>query len=220
MGKLSSDFPGFAELDAAGEATTAKVRKRIKAGTLTEIPGIGAAKEAAITEAFDEADTPADQGADNNGDDADDAETPKDEGDAILNDGEGVSTEMLEAGEKEASKSGAEKNALANHDLSGLTPLERREAGVADSLGTKLATCGAVFVQSPSGNYASRQPVPNPDGGPRIKVLPISLTSPVPGTQVKDGDEQYVVGDTFGPDAKPTDWLAVRNPTTDKLFIE
>jgi len=52
MAKLPEDFPGFAALDAAGEATEAKVRKRIADGTLTEVPGLGDATAAKIEEAL------------------------------------------------------------------------------------------------------------------------------------------------------------------------
>lgn len=66
MAKLDSSFPGFAQLDAAGEATEAKVRKRIKDGTLTGVPGIGDATAKAIEKAIaddktvDDVDDPAD----------------------------------------------------------------------------------------------------------------------------------------------------------------
>ena len=58
MAKLSPDFPGFAALDAAGEATAAKVRKRIAAGTLTEILGIGESTAEKIAEEFEKQDSP------------------------------------------------------------------------------------------------------------------------------------------------------------------
>jgi len=64
MARLKDDFPGFAELDAAGEATMAKVRQRIANNTLTEIPGIGPATAEKIKTAFEELDTPADQAKD------------------------------------------------------------------------------------------------------------------------------------------------------------
>lgn len=53
-GRLPEDFPGYAALDEAGEATYAKVRKRIEKGTLTEIPGIGEATAQKIEEAVKE----------------------------------------------------------------------------------------------------------------------------------------------------------------------
>lgn len=55
-GHLPEDFPGYPALDAAGEATYAKVRARVTAGTLTEISGIGTATADRIKEALTEAD--------------------------------------------------------------------------------------------------------------------------------------------------------------------
>lgn len=140
--------------------------------------------------------------------------------DTKLNPG-GISDEMLKKGEEEADKSGAEKNEeLVNHDLGELTPAERREAGKAESIGEKLANCGAVFVETANGSYASRTPVVNSDDGPRMKILPISHVPPVGGMRVKDGDTEYAVPDTFQMDSKADDWLKVRNPSTGKPFIE
>lgn len=51
-GHLPEGFPGLAALEAAGEATYAKVRKRIENGTLTEISGIGTATAAQIEAAM------------------------------------------------------------------------------------------------------------------------------------------------------------------------
>src|SRR5690349_21255103 len=76
MSRLKEDFPGYAELDAAGEATTAKVRDRIKKDTLTEIPGIGPATASKIKEAFEALDTPADQAEDLRAVENDDSITP------------------------------------------------------------------------------------------------------------------------------------------------
>jgi hypothetical protein len=53
-GKLPEDFPGRTALEEAGEATYAKVRKRLAAGTLTEIHGIGEATASSIAEAMKE----------------------------------------------------------------------------------------------------------------------------------------------------------------------
>lgn len=50
QGHLPEEFPGYSALDAAGEATYTKVRKRIVDGTLTEIPGIGEATADRIKE--------------------------------------------------------------------------------------------------------------------------------------------------------------------------
>lgn len=52
-GHLPEDFPGYSALDAIGEATYAKVRKRIEDGTLTEIDGIGAATAEKIQAALE-----------------------------------------------------------------------------------------------------------------------------------------------------------------------
>ncbi len=53
-GRLPDDFPHRGFLEGAGEATYAKIRKRIEAGTLQKIPGIGDERAAAIEEAMKE----------------------------------------------------------------------------------------------------------------------------------------------------------------------
>lgn len=53
-GKLPEDFPGHSALEAEGLTTYAKVRKRIEAGTLTEVAGIGDATAEKIQEAMNE----------------------------------------------------------------------------------------------------------------------------------------------------------------------
>ncbi|HKS27824.1 MAG TPA: hypothetical protein VJS44_08395 [Pyrinomonadaceae bacterium] len=55
-GKLPEDFPGQAALEAEGVGTYAQARKRVKDGTLTDIPGIGDATAAKIAEALGEGD--------------------------------------------------------------------------------------------------------------------------------------------------------------------
>lgn len=57
-GHLPEGFPGLAALEEAGEATYTKVRKRIDAGTLTEIPNIGDATAEKIEEAYNAPATP------------------------------------------------------------------------------------------------------------------------------------------------------------------
>jgi len=236
MAKLKDDFPGFAELDAAGEATTAKVRKRIEAGTLTEVVGIGPAKEQQIKEAFDKLDAPDTQ------DEDDEPESPgaqtgaqtaaekKKEGEGagdgtgdqtLVNKG-GVSDDALAAGEREQQKTGAQKNVeLPNHDLGTLTPAEERAAGVADNQAQKLVRSGAVYVRDPAGAYASRTAVRIPEERGQIKVDPLHHVAPQRGMRVKDGTDEYVISDTtFGMDSKPEDWLRVRSPNTGKPFIE
>lgn len=54
-GHLPEGFPGLVALEAAGEATYAKVRARVEAGTLTQIEGVGDATAEKIKEALDEA---------------------------------------------------------------------------------------------------------------------------------------------------------------------
>ncbi|MDT5061520.1 MAG: hypothetical protein QOH63_1979 [Acidobacteriota bacterium] len=54
QGKLPDDLPGHAALEAEGVTTYAQLRKRISAGTLIEIPGIGDATAAKIKEALGE----------------------------------------------------------------------------------------------------------------------------------------------------------------------
>lgn len=51
-GKIPEDFPAYTELEEAGEATYAKINKRIQDGKLKEIDGIGDVKEAQILEAM------------------------------------------------------------------------------------------------------------------------------------------------------------------------
>jgi hypothetical protein len=52
QGHLPEDFPGYAALQEAGEATYAKVRRRIVEGTLTEVSGIGESTASKIEEAM------------------------------------------------------------------------------------------------------------------------------------------------------------------------
>lgn len=54
-GHLPEGFPGLASLEAAGEATFAKVRARVAAGTLEDIDGIGESTAAKIAAALEEA---------------------------------------------------------------------------------------------------------------------------------------------------------------------
>lgn len=54
QGHLPEDFPGYAALQVAGEATYGRIRRRIETGTLTDIPGIGDATAGKIEEAMAE----------------------------------------------------------------------------------------------------------------------------------------------------------------------
>ena len=233
--KLPQDFPGRILLEAAGEDTTQAVRKRIAAGTLTQIPGIGEGTRDRITEAFEELDSPAVQAKEGQESEDDESITPasqaKDvaereakeqqtgEG-TLVNQGDGPSPEAVAAGEREAEKTGAEKNQLPNHDLTEMTPAERRAAGVMESAAERIAHSGAVYVHDPGGPYASRTAVHIPDGHIRIKVDPISSHPPVKGMRVKDDGDEYTIQEGwFTPDSRADDWLKVRSPNTGLAFI-
>lgn len=225
MGKLNQDFPGFAQLDAAGEATTAKVRKRIENGTLREIDGIGEQREQEIRAAFVKLDNEDARRADNeegneHAQQAKGDKTDESASGTLINQG-GISDEALDAGEAEAKKPGAQKNIeLPNHDLGELTPKERRDAGIADSQADRLVHSGAVYVYDPAGAYASRTAVHIPESRGQIKVDPLHHVSPHKGMRVKHGDDEYVISDdSFGLDTKPQDWLRVRSPNTNQPFI-
>lgn len=237
MARLPEDFPGFAALDAAGEATSAKLRKRIAAGTLREIDGIGEAREKEIIAAFEKLDTPADQAKDIAEVEDDASITPasqakelhapdtgetsapeagKTEG-TILNQGNAPAAEL---GAAEAAKPSAEKNELVNHALDELTPAERERANVRESVAERIAHSGAVFIHDPAGPYASAQAVRIPQGAVRIKVDPIGFISPQKGMTVRDGEDEYAIQEDLGPDSKGDDWLKVRSPNTGQPFIK
>lgn len=231
MAKLPETFPGFAALDAAGEATEAKVRHRIDNDTLTEIPGIGEATAEKIKERMSSLEEGDKDASDNTDTDAKEAATTDENakgqgansptsGETLLNT-EGVSDAALLAGDAEAKKPGAVKNEeLANHDLADLTPAEKVQAGIAKTGGERLRDCGSVFVDDPTGPYASKTAVRIPPERGRIKVLPISHVSPLKGMLVKDGEDVYNIQEPIGLDANPDAWLQVRSPNTGKPFID
>lgn len=230
---LPDDFPGLTALQEAGEATPAKIRKRVADDTLTEIPGIGEATAEKIKERMASLDEEAKEPAVDSDADIDAKEAAMTDanakgpetnsptsGETLLNT-EGTSDAALLAGDTEAKKSGAEKNEeLANHDLADLTPAEKIQAGIAKTGGERLRDCGAVFVDDPTGPYASKTAVRIPPERGRIKVLPISHVSPIRGMLVKDGDDVYNVQEPIAPDANPDAWLQVRSPNTGKPFVD
>lgn len=195
---LPTDFPGLAALQEAGEATPAKIRKHIADKTLTKIPKIGPATAEEITAAFKKFE------ADNKGADDDEA----------------TAKASTTAGATEMAKTGAQKNEeLANHDLAAMTPAERAQAGVIETIGEKIAHSGAVFIHDPAGPYASREAVRIPPERGRIKVEPIGFVPPQTGMLVKDGDDAYNIPEGFNLDARGDDWMKVRSPNTGQPFI-
>lgn len=240
---LPDDFPGRAALEAAGEATPAKVRKRIAAGTLQEIPNIGPTTEQQIVEAFEAFDSP-DQQASEMKDSEDDGTKPSDHLDnainkpaantdsqsatsdagapqgTIVNDGT-ISDDTLQKAKEEGEKTGTQKNQeLANHALDQRTGAEDAHNAVVASSGMRLARSGAVVVDDPRGQYVSKTAVRIGADEGRIKVLPINLTSPVVGMEIRDGDDVYALDDSFRRDSSPNDWLRVRSPNTGRNLID
>lgn len=231
---LPPEFPGLAHLQEAGEATPAKVRKRIADDTLTEIPGIGPATADQIKVAFEEFDSP-DVQAEDQRDAENDGKSPSDtleEGakrEAAAEAGENPPThvntgtqaaDIQSRSEAENRKSSAEVGReLVNHALD-------RPAGASTGAGTmsdaeRLAHSGAVYVDHPGGPFASKTAVkvdPRLDG--RVPQLAISSVSPRTGMEVRDGDDVYALAEGFGRDTQPMDWLRVRSPNTGKAFIE
>jgi hypothetical protein len=236
---LPEDFPGLAALQDAGEATPAKVRKRIDDDTLTEIPGIGEATADKIKEAFaatteDDAGANDQDGKKTDQTDAAAASTAADQleageqtrtnsptaGETLLNT-EGMDLAAQAAGAADMAKPGAVKNEeLPNHALDDLTPAERVQAGINQTIGEKVAYSGAVFVHDPAGPYASREAVRIPPERGRIKIEAIGFVSPQKGMMVKHGDDVYNIQEDLGPDARGDDWLKVRSPNTGRAFIE
>lgn len=222
--KLPDNFPGRAALEAAGEFTPAKLRKRIAAGTLKEIPGIAEAHEEKIIDAFEAFDSPDQQAKEvKEVDDTDDAQAASDEkGGTVTNPG-GPNPEALAKGLAESEKSGAQKNEeLANHALDQPTGGDMRNSAIIQNDSQRLAMSGIVVVDDPRGQYVSK-PAPHIDTAKegRIKVLPLGHTSPVKGMEIRDGDDVYVLGEEFARrDLMPADWLRVRNPNTGVPLVD
>lgn len=228
MAKLPDSFPGFAALDAAGEATHAKLRKRIADGTLKEIPGIAEATAEKIEEAFEKIDSPDVQGKEMLASE-DDKTTPVDhaaKGAAHAAAGTKVNDGTVDAGtrakaKEEGEKSGVQKNQeMDNHALDQPTGAEQDHNAAVATDGQRLALSGAVFVDDPSGSYVSKTAVHISQKDGRIKVLPISHVSPVKGMEVRDGEDVYALGEEFRRDSSPGDWLKVRSPNTGKPLID
>src|SRR6185503_2637308 len=187
MSKLNEDFPGFSALDAAGEATEAKVRKRVAANTLTEIPGIGPETAAKIEAAFEEIDSPANQAKDLMDDKDDDKP-----GTIVDEDAKGADA-RTETELRDQAQSPALKRA------------------VDESFGEKLAHCGFCFYDDPAGQYVAQSSTVRIEGNPRIKVMPISMVVPQKGWEIRDGDDHYTLTEDMGVTnfGEPGDWLKV-----------
>jgi hypothetical protein len=234
---LPPDFPGLAALEAAGEATPAKIRKRIANDTLTEIPQIGPAHAEQIKTAFEEFDNPdvqAEDQRDAEGADGKPSDT-RDEGlqheavsaarddefskpaETHLNTGTDAA-DVKARSDAENQKPGTVVNQeLDNHALD-------RQAGASTATGVmgdaeRLVHCGAVYVDGPIGTYASRTPVKVEARDGRVTQLPIAHVSPRTGMEIHDGNDVYALAEGFGRDTSPQDWLRVRSPNTGLNFI-
>lgn len=239
--QLPPDFPSRAALEAAREATPAKLRKRIADGTLQKITGIGPSHEKEIIAAFEKFDSPAVQAEEMKASE-DDKTTPADHaakgakreadsqqasaGEAgsttstIVNDGT-VSDSAVAAAKREATKPGDVKNReMANHALDKPPGGDAAHNAALASSGNRLATSAAVVVDDPRGQYVSKRAVRIGADEGRVKVLPIGQTSPVKGMEIRDGKDVYALGDEFGRDSKPQDWLRVRSPNTGQALID
>jgi len=239
---LPPDFPGLAALQEAGEATPAKVRKRIADDTLTEIPQIGPATADQIKAAFEKFDTPEVQAEDQK--DAEAAggkpsdtrdeglkrtakESSEDEGGAKADEHPEANTIVNQGthAAEVASRSDAE-NAKSSRDVSQEQPNHAldRPAGASTASGVmsdaeRLAHCGAVYVDAPTGAYASTKAVQLAQADGRFPILPVSRVAPRTGMEVRDGEDVYALAEGFGRDTNPIDWLRVRSPNTGKPFI-
>lgn len=235
MAHLPADFPHLAVLEKAGEATHAKLRKRIADGTLKDIEGIGDAKAKEVEAAFEKIDTPATQAdemkasEDSNTTPADQAAKQREiqaatmgavpgEG-TVLNEG-AVSDETRRAAKAEGDKTGAQKNRdLANHALDQPTGQTASSNAIAASEGERLALSPAVFVDHHAGPFVTKTPMKF-GPGERIKVLPIAQVTPQKGMEVRDGDDVYTVSEAVGNVRNPLAWLAVRSPNTGKALVD
>jgi hypothetical protein len=134
--KLPDDFPGLAALEAAGEATVAKVRKRIADGALTEIPGIGEATAEKIEEAFAAVDTPADQAADAKEIENDENITPASQAEAIEAAAAGAAQEVAPIAAAEV-QAGATKPSLLQRVR---TAIDDKDAKALEDMGGEIDT--------------------------------------------------------------------------------
>ena len=216
MGKLKSDFPGYAALEAAGEATHAKVEKRIKDGTLTDVPGIGKSTASQIEEALENED---EEAREKNGDEHEAKAGQQSAGGTLVNDGT-VDQATVDAAEAEANKTGRERNEeLENHalDQPPKSAAFNADNPLMKTQGDMLAYSGVVFYDIPEGPFVSKEPQPQLSG--RVKTLPISQVNPRAGMEVHDGDIVYALDGSFDRSCTPNDWLRVRNPETGELLV-
>lgn len=195
MSKLSPDFPGFVALDEAGEATKAKVRKRIAAGTLTDVDGIGPETATKIELAFEEIDSPANQAKDLADIDTDAPGTIAD----------------LDA-------KGADARTEAELRDQAQSPALKRT--VDESFGEKLAHSRFCFYDDPEGPFVANADTVT-KRNERIKVLPISMCVPKKGVEVYDGEDHYALTEDMGVTnfGEPGDWLKIRSPNTGLALI-
>jgi hypothetical protein len=229
---LPPDFPGLAALQAAGEATPAKVRKRIADNTLSKIDQIGPATADQIKAAFEEFDSPDVQAEDQKDAEAADGK-PSDtieEGEKrVLDDEHPEASTIVNQGSHAAevrSRSDAE-NQKSSGDVAQEQPNHAldRPAGANTASGVmsdaeRLAHCGAVYVDAPTGAYASAKAVQLAQRDGRFPILPVSRVAPRTGMEIRDGEDVYALAEGFGRDTQPIDWLRVRSPNTGKPFIE
>ncbi len=232
---LPPDFPGLAALQEAGEATPAKVRKRIADDKLTEIAGIGPATAEQIKTAFEEFDSPDVQAEDQKDAEAADGKPSdtRDEGAKRVAGEIGPETEAESTKVNEGthaaevqSRSDAE-NQKSSRDVAQEQPNHAldRPAGASTASGVmsdgeRLAHCGAVYVDAPTGAYANKTAVQLAQRDGRFQIQPIAHVSPRTGMEIRDGEDVYALAEGFGRDTSPQDWLRVRSPNTGKPFID
>lgn len=229
---LPDNFPGLAALNEAGEATPAKVRKRIADDTLTEIPQIGPATAAEIKAAFADFDTPAGQAEDQRdaeeaggapsdtlaeGDQRAEANEPGPQASTVLNTGTHAAAVASRSDAENSKTSAAVAQEQPNHALD--RPAGASNSGVMSDA-ERLAHCGAVYIDHPNGAYASATPVRFTAADGRIPQLPISSMAPRTGMEIRDGEDVYALAEGYDRSSQPIDWLRVRSPNTGNPFIK
>lgn len=238
MSKLRDDFPGFTALDAAGEATHAKVRKRIADGTLQEIEGIGPATEDQIIATFKEIDTADEQ-----------AQDERDGANAKTNDHDEIKSELATDAKEPPARSAAEleidrkveeqtaRQAETRRQLEETELRRKRDdftqnekslhiraldasLGLVEHLG-----CRGVYVGKSPQSEEGKSACPSclqPLAGGNSKFTPLPYVIPVAGMLVKDagtGEFFALPSDGTLTDARAETWLTIINPSTDEPFV-